>query len=215
MKKIFSAQIKGGYLFDVFAYVAVIGMGILLFQKGAEDQGYYWQWFRVPQYLYQIEEGHFIAGPILRGLWVTLKISALSLVLAYIVGLLTALMRLFEGAYASEIFRAGIVGIDKGQWEAGYSLGFSTLQNFRYIVFPQAIRNILPPLTGQAVALIKDSSLVSVIAIYEMTMVANEIVSETFLTFEIFFTVAGIYLLLTFALSRITAYLESRHKPIL
>jgi polar amino acid transport system permease protein len=121
-------------------------------------------------------------------------------------------LSMFEGSYASEIYRAGIVSINKGQWEASYTLGLSTYQTYRYIVLPQAIRRILPPLTSQAVSLIKDSSLVSVIAVYEMTMYANEIVSETFLVFEIFFTIAAIYLALTITLSRIVAYFEKRYR---
>ena len=110
------------------------------------------------------------------------------------------------------MYRAGIVGVNKGQWEAAHTLGLSTYQSYRYIILPQAIRRILPPLTGQAVSLIKDSSLVSVIAIYEMTMYANEIASETFLVFEIFFTIAAIYLALALVLSRIVAYFEKRYR---
>ena len=80
--------------------------------------------------------------------------------------------------------RAGIVSIHRGQWEAAYSLGLGTFHTYRYIILPQAIRRILPPLTSQAISLLKDSSLVSVLAIYEMTMQANAIVAETFLVFE-------------------------------
>jgi polar amino acid transport system permease protein len=123
-------------------------------------------------------------------------------------------LSLFEGSYASEIYRAGIVGVNKGQWEAAHTLGLSTYQSYRYIILPQAIRRILPPLTSQAVSLIKDSSLVSVIAIYEMTMYANEIASETFLVFEIFFTIAAIYLALALVLSRIVAYFEKRYRVV-
>lgn len=110
-------------------------------------------------------------------------------------------LSLFEGAYASEIFRAGIVSIHQGQWEAAYSLGMNTSATYRHIILPQAIRRILPPLTGQAVSLIKDSALVSTIAIYDLTMQAQAIISETWLTFELWFTVAGIYLLITIPLS--------------
>ncbi len=239
--------------------------GLFLLMKGAEDQGYYWQWFRIPKYLYTIDEGRFIAGPILKGLKITLNLTWISLILTYIIGLVTALMRLsnsllargiarvyleltrntpllvqiffmyfvvapildidrflagvlalslFEGSYASEIYRSGIVAVNKGQWEASYTLGLSTYQNYRYIILPQAIRRILPPLTSQAVSLIKDSSLVSVIAIYEMTMQANEIASETFLVFEIFFTIAAIYLALTITLSQIVAYFEKRYRVV-
>jgi polar amino acid transport system permease protein len=118
-------------------------------------------------------------------------------------------LSLFEGAYASEIFRAGIVSIDKGQWEASHSLGLSTIHTYRYIILPQAIRRILPPLTSQAVSLIKDSALVSTIAIYDLTMRAQVIISETFLTFEVWFTVAAIYLVLTVMLSTIADILAS------
>lgn len=110
-------------------------------------------------------------------------------------------LSLFEGAYASEIIRAGILSIHKGQWEAAHSLGISTLDGYRYIILPQAFRRILPPITGQAVSLVKDSALVSTIAIYDLTMQGQAIVSETFLTFEIWFTVAAIYLILTVSLS--------------
>lgn len=119
-------------------------------------------------------------------------------------------LSLFEGAYASEIFRAGIQSIEKGQWEASFSLGMSKGQAYRHIVLPQAVRRILPPLTGQAVSLIKDSALASTIAIYELTMRGQQIISETFLTFEIWFTVAAIYLVLTTGFQFLTDRLERR-----
>jgi polar amino acid transport system permease protein len=125
----------------------------------------------------------------------------------FIAGVLA--LSLFEGAYGSEIFRAGIVSIDKGQWEACHSLGLSTIHTYRYIILPQAIRRIFPPLTSQAVSLIKDSALVSTVAIYDLTMRAEVIISETFLTFEIWFTVAAIYLVLTVMLSTIADILAS------
>jgi polar amino acid transport system permease protein len=121
-------------------------------------------------------------------------------------------LSLFEGAYASEIYRAGIVSIDRGQWEAAHSLGLGRFHTYRYIILPQAIRRILPPLTSQAISLIKDSSLVSVLAVYEMTMQANAIVAETFLVFEIYFAIAAIYLVLTVALSQLVSLMERRFK---
>jgi len=121
-------------------------------------------------------------------------------------------LSLFEGAYASEIFRAGIVSIARGQWEAAHTLGLTTFQTYRYIILPQAIRYILPPLTSQAVALIKDSALVSTIAIYDLTMQGQVIISETFLTFEIWFTVAAIYLVLTAVLSTMADIMAYRLK---
>jgi polar amino acid transport system permease protein len=123
-------------------------------------------------------------------------------------------LSLFEGAYASEIYRSGIVSIDRGQWEAAHALGLRRYDTYRYIVLPQAVRRVLPPLTGQSVSLIKDSSLLSVIAIYELTMKANDIVAETFLVFEIYFTIAAIYLILALVLSQVVAFFERRYKVI-
>jgi polar amino acid transport system permease protein len=119
-------------------------------------------------------------------------------------------LSLFEGAYGSEIFRAGIVSIHRGQWEAAHSLGFNTFNTYRYIILPQAMRRILPPLTGQAVSLVKDSALVSTIAIYDLTMRGQEIIAETYLAFEVWFTVAAIYLLITVTLSMVVNIMENR-----
>jgi polar amino acid transport system permease protein len=123
-------------------------------------------------------------------------------------------LSLFEGAYASEIFRAGIVSIQRGQWEAAYSLGLSTFDTYKDIVLPQAIRRILPPLTSQAISLVKDSALVSTIAIYDLTMQAQAVIAETFLTFELWFTVAGMYLVVTATLSIIVNIMENRFKVV-
>ncbi|BCS87040.1 amino acid ABC transporter permease [Pseudodesulfovibrio sediminis] len=119
-------------------------------------------------------------------------------------------LSLFEGAYASEIFRAGITSINKGQWEAAKSLGMSSAPMYRHIILPQAIRRVLPPLTSQAVSLIKDSALVSTVAILDLTQQGRMIDAETFLTFEIWFTVAAIYLVITLILSGIVRILEQR-----
>jgi polar amino acid transport system permease protein len=119
-------------------------------------------------------------------------------------------LSLFEGAYAAEILRAGIVSIHRGQWEAAHSLGLGAFDTYRSVILPQAVRRVLPPLAGQAISLIKDSSLVSTIAIYDLTMEGQKIVSETFLVFEIWFTVAAIYLVMTLGLSLAVRILEHR-----
>jgi polar amino acid transport system permease protein len=121
-------------------------------------------------------------------------------------------LSLFEGAYASEIIRAGIVSIQRGQWEACYSLGMTTYDTYLTVILPQAIRRILPPLTSQAISLIKDSALVSTIAIYDLTMQAQAIIAETFLTFEIWFTVALMYLGITLTLSLVVRQMEHRFR---
>jgi polar amino acid transport system permease protein len=119
-------------------------------------------------------------------------------------------LSLFEGAYTSEIIRGSILSIQRGQWESAHSLGLSSVDTYRYIILPQAVRLIIPPLTSQGVSLIKDSALVSTIAIYDLTMRGSAIVAETFLTFEIWFTVAAVYLLITGVLSALAGRLEKR-----
>ena len=85
---------KRMHLFDILAYLALMIGGVVLLLKGAEDQGYYWQWFRIPQFLYKFDDGQFIAGPVLKGLKITLNLTWISLILTYIIGLVTALIRL-------------------------------------------------------------------------------------------------------------------------
>ncbi|MCF6266712.1 MAG: amino acid ABC transporter permease [Desulfuromusa sp.] len=119
-------------------------------------------------------------------------------------------LSLFEGAYAAEIIRAGILAIPAGQWEASASLGMSRGKSYRYIILPQALRQMIPPLTSQGISLVKDSALVSTIAIYDLTMQGQQIIAETFLSFEIWFVVAIIYLVVTMLLSFLVKYLEYR-----
>jgi len=248
---------------DIIIYLFVMAGITYVILRGASEQGYHWQWYRVPQYIFSIEDGTFTFGPLLQGLKITLHITWISMILTYIIGLVTALLRLsesivgrfvariylevarntplivqlffvyfviapvlgidrlfaailalslFEGAYASEIYRSGIVSLPKGQWEAAHSLGLTVFDTYRKVILPQAIRRVLPPLTSQTISLIKDSSLVSVIAVYEMTMQANALVAETFLTFELYFTIAGIYLVITVFLSQVVALLERKFR---
>lgn len=117
---------------------------------------------------------------------------------------------LFEGAYASEIVRAAILAIPRGQWEGALSLGMTRSSVYRLVILPQALQHALPSLTGQGVSLIKDSALVSTIALLDLTMQAQIIVAETFLAFEVWFTVAGIYLVFTLALSGLSKFLEKQ-----
>jgi polar amino acid transport system permease protein len=119
-------------------------------------------------------------------------------------------LALFEGAYIAEIIRAGIQSIEKGQWEAGYALGLSWWNQMWDVIMPQAIQRILPPLTGQFISTIKDSAIVSVISIQELTFQGMELMSSTYLTFEIWITITGLYLLLTLSLSLAVGRLEHR-----
>ena len=116
----------------------------------------------------------------------------------------------FAGAYVTEIVRAGIQSIHRGQTEAARSLGMSYAQSMRYIILPQAMRRILPPLAGQFISLIKDSSLLGIIAIRELTKAAREVVTATLQPFEVYFLAAILYLILTFTLSMAVQKLEKR-----
>ena len=115
-----------------------------------------------------------------------------------------------SGAYIAEIFRAGIQAIDEGQMEAGRSLGVSWVQTMRYIIVPQAFKNVIPPLGNEFIALLKDSSLVSVIGFEELTRRGQLIIARTYGSLEIWITVALIYLVMTLTISRLVSYMEKR-----
>jgi len=119
-------------------------------------------------------------------------------------------LAIFAGAYVAEIIRAGIQSIPKGQMEAARSLGMNVPQAMVYIILPQAFKRTLPPLAGQFISLIKDSSLVSIIAITDLTKSGREVITSTFATFEIWFVVAFLYLMLTSVLSQVIAWVERR-----
>lgn len=262
IRSTFLKRITTSALIDTAKYLAVMTGVVWLLLMGSERLGYNWQWYRIPQYLWQVTDQGFTWGLLMQGLGVTLQITAVSMLLMLVIGLTTALLRmsnswaargiargymelirnsplliqiffiyfvvapildmsgfwaaiialsLFEGAYASEIFRAGITSIDKGQWEAAKSIGMGPYAMYRHIILPQAVRRVLPPLTSQAVSLIKDSALVSTIAILDLTQQGRMIDAETFLTFEIWFTVAAIYLVVILAMSSVAGYLERRY----
>lgn len=119
-------------------------------------------------------------------------------------------LALFQGAYTAEIFRAGLNSIPYGQFEAAKSLGLPAYSTYKDVILPQVLQRILPPLTNEVVSLIKNSSIVSVMAIFDLTTQGRNIVSETAMPFEIWFTIAAIYLLLTLSLSALAAWLEHR-----
>jgi len=110
-------------------------------------------------------------------------------------------LALYEGAYITEIVRAGIESVDRRQWEAAYALGLSRPQQIRHVILPQALPRIIPPLTGQFISAIKDSSIVSVISIQELTYQGQQLVATTYMIFEVWITVAVLYFALTFLCS--------------
>lgn len=201
------------------------------------------------------------AGPMLHGIWITIKISVLAAILTFVIGVVLAFMKLssyqflkdiasvyiavirgtpllvqiflfyfivanifelerfvagvlslgiFFGAYMAEILRGAIQSIDKGQLEASQSLGMSYFQTMRHVILPQAFKRALPTLVGEMIALVKDSSLVSVISITDLTKVGREIVANTFSPFETWIVIAVMYLTITFSLSYLGHVLEKR-----
>lgn len=128
----------------------------------------------------------------------------------YVVGIL--ILTLFESAYISEIMRAGIESIGKTQIESARAIGLTRAQTYRYVIIPQAVRQVMPPLVGQLVSLIKDSSLLSYIAIQEFTYTAQQVNSNTYSTLETYLPLAVGYLVLTIPISLWSRWLERRFK---
>ncbi len=108
---------------------------------------------------------------------------------------------IFEAAYIAEIVRAGVQSVEKGQFEACRALGLSWWQTMQYVILPQVIQRILPPLAGQFISTIKDSAIVSVISIPELCFQGMELMASTYLTFECWITITALYLILTLSLS--------------
>ena len=119
-------------------------------------------------------------------------------------------LAMFEGAYITEIVRAGIQSIERGQWEAARAIGLSRLNVQRDIILPQAIRKILPPLAGQFITLVKDSAIVSLISIQELTFVAVEVAASTTRVFETWIIVGFMYFVVCYSFAVLFARLEKR-----
>lgn len=205
---------------------------------------YDWEWKRALKLIFYFENGSIYSGVLFKGLLQTILISFFSLILAFIVGFLSALLRisqyyslkaisfiyveslrntpliiqifisyfiisnifqldgyyaaivaisLFEGAYISEIVRGSILSISKDQWDVSLALGMNRRQTIMHIILPQSFTIMLPSLGNIAVSTVKDSSLISIISVYELTFNAQKAVSENFLSFEVWFLVAFIY----------------------
>jgi len=142
----------------------------------------------------------FLFGP--RNLWENLLSGV------FCIGLLSA-------AYIAEVVRSGLEGIDKGQWEAAQTLGLSTWAKYRFVIAPQVISNITPPLAGQTISLVKDSSIVSLISIQELTFSGTEIANSSGFIFEIWIFVGIAYLILCLSLSLLFSKIESKSRKYL
>ena len=251
-REVFNAALFRRNTFQIAQAALVLGLLVWLTLRGAEAMDYHWQWYRVRPFFYRVVDGELIYGPLIKGLFVSLKLAALGGVLAILIGGLTAFARMsdsfagrliatvyleairntpllvqlflfyfvlapifgidrfwagvlclafFEGSFAAEIIRGGIQGVNRGQYEAAEAIGLTGFDKFRFVIVPQSLPLILPPLTGLIISLIKHSAIVSVIAVEELTTAGLNLISETFMAFEIWFLVAGIYLALTITLS--------------
>ncbi len=193
---------------EITAVAVAIGVMIGLF-VGIAELSRYW-YLRIPAKVYV----DFIRGtPLLVQIFIIY--FALPIVLGVRVEPFVAAVAacsINSGAYVAEIFRAGIQSIDKGQTEAGRSLGMSWGQTMIFIVIPQAFRRIIPQLGNEFIAMLKDSSLVSVIGFEELTRKGQLIIASTYGSLEIWSAVAVIYLIMTLSITRFVAYLEKRFK---
>ena len=148
---------------------------------------------------------------VIRGTPMLVQIFMIYFALPQIIGTRIAACSINSGAYVSEIFRAGIQSVNKGQMEAGRSLGLSWWQTMRFIIIPQAFKASIPPLGNEFIAMLKDSSLVSVIGFEELMRRGQLIIAKTYAATEIWGTVAIIYLCMTIPISRLVAYLERKY----
>lgn len=247
---------------SIIIYCFIVGAILYSSFTGAQSMGYNWQWYQIPKYIYTYTEDGFQFGELILGLWKTITLSFTAFVLAMVIGLLVALLRLsglvigtkvaicflefvrnvpllvlvylfyyvlgpvfkydrytasilclavYHSALISEILRAGINAVAQGQWEAAKSIGMNKTQMYRYIILPQSIRFMLPPMTGEVVHMVKSSAIVSVIAVAELTTLGQNIISDTYMAFEIWFTIAIIYMIVILILSIGASQVEKRY----
>lgn len=231
------------------------------FELANLGMNYEWRWNRLWRHLGQWTSHGFVAGPLLKGIGMTMVIALAGFVFSALLGLAVCLVRLsawpvwrlfakiyisvlrntplllqlffiyflvspllktgplataiislslFEAAYVAEIFRSALLSVPKTQWEAGLSLGFGLAGCLFQVILPQACRNALPAFTNQAIAILKDTSLVSAIAVADLTMRAQALVAETFMAFEVWLLAGAIYLVLALAIALPGLLLEKR-----
>ena len=149
---------------------------------------------------------NFVCAPLISAGWMDpVVVRDISLMWRAIIALMIG-----YSAFIAEVFRAGILSVDKGQVEAAKALGLTRYQRFRLVIFPQAVRVILPPLGNDFVAMVKDSSLVSVLGVADITQMGKVYASGSFRFFETYSIVAYVYLVLTIGLSLALRTLERR-----
>ncbi len=198
-----------GWLNTVWISLAALGLSTAIGLVGALGQrSRFLPWRYLTQFYVETIRGTPLLVQILIFFYVVA--DAFRVENRYLVGILT--LALFSGAYISEVIRAGLESVGKSQLESAMAIGLTRAQTFRYVVLPQALRQTLPPLAGQFVSLVKDSSLLSVIAISEFALNAQEVNTYTFSTLESYLLLAAGYLVVTLPISMWTRWLERRVK---
>lgn len=197
---------------SLFAIIIGIGLGVLTgLARISDNPALRWgaisyiELIRGSPLLVQVFLWYFVAGTLINAMLAKIGLPPISPLWYGVMAL-----AIFTGAYVAEIVRAGIQSVHRGQMEAARSLGLSYGQAMAKIILPQAFRRIMPPLAGQFISLIKDSSLLGVIAIRELTKATREVVTTSLQPFELWIVCALLYLVLTFTLSLFVQYLESR-----
>ncbi len=160
--------------------------------------------------LVQLLFWYYALPQVIRGLGDALNVSALSNYTADPVGMAIVGLTIGYGAYMTEVVRAGIQSVPKGQVEAGRSLGLTYRMTMQYIVLPQAFRTILPAVGNEFITLLKDSSLVSVVAVADLTRRGREFMSMTFIPLQTWAMVALLYLIMTLLSARVVSWLERK-----
>jgi polar amino acid transport system permease protein len=162
--------------------------------------------------LVQLLFWYFAFPTIIQGVGAQLNIEALKNYLANPVGMAILGLTFCYAAYMSEVYRAGIQSISKGQLEAARSLGMTYFQAMRDIILPQALRVILPPVGNDFISLLKDSSLVSVVAVADMTRRGREFMAANFIPIETWVMIALLYLVLTLFTARVVNWIERKYR---
>jgi polar amino acid transport system permease protein len=160
--------------------------------------------------LVQLLFWYFAFPSVVQGIGTSLNYEPLKNYLANPVGMAILGLTFCYGAYMSEVYRAGIQSISKGQMEAARSLGMSYFEAMRYVIIPQAVRVILPPVGNEFISLLKDSSLVSVVAVADLTRRGREFMAANFIPIQTWLMVALLYLVMTLVSARVVTWIERK-----
>lgn len=203
----FTLRVGDGFLMTVYLSIASLILSLIIGLISAVGQSSNILFVR---YLFNIYVKFIRGTPLIMQIYLFFYIigTAWGITNRFIAGVL--ILSIFEGAYISEIIRGSLLSLDETQLEAAKAVGFTKKQTVRYVIFPQLMAQTLPALTGQFASIIKDSSLLSMIAVIELTQTMREISATNFKLFECYFFLGVLYLCLTLPISFISEKLERR-----